>query len=238
VHDATGHRSIPRRDAIVTVFDLLFLVGALATIGTLIRVLYLRLRGRARASARLVGRLGIGAGFYCIALIVASLVQPTRVLALGAPNCFDDFCIAVESAVWLKTIDSVHSEGEFVLVSGRVVSRARGRRQRETDVRGVLIDSLGERHEVSERGERALRAIGGTGANLTDFVDPMNANSFTLVFDVPASTRTVAFTTAHGWFPGALIIGSDESFLHRPSIVRLPFRQATVSRPESLRSSR
>lgn len=208
----------------MTIFDLVFLSGALTVIVCFIRAAYLVIRRRSSAAARVLRRTGIGASVYFITLIVTSLVQPGGVVALGAPNCFDDFCIAVDSAARLHSIGSVSGEGDFIVVSGRVVSRARGRRQRETDVRGVLMDSLGVRHEVSDRGQQALRALGGGGRSLTDFVEPMSANAFQLVFDVPASARALAFITVHGWFPGALIIGSDGSLFHRPTAVRLPMR--------------
>jgi hypothetical protein len=207
--------------AVMTIYDLVFLIGAIAAISTIVRATYLLVRGRVPKAGRVLMRLSIGAVVYFAALLLASFTQPLHDIHLGVPNCFDDFCIAVDSAVRVNTIGSVSSEGDFVVVSGRVLSKAR-RRQRETDVRGVLMDGAGARHEASVRGQQALEALGGAGSRLTDFVEPYGANAFKLVFDVPKTSQEFAFITAHGWFPAALIIGDQQSPLHRPSIVRLP----------------
>jgi hypothetical protein len=205
----------------MTIFDLLFLVCALVAIGTIVRAAYLALRGRSHLALRTLVRLAVGSAIYGVVLVVVSMVQPEREVAVGDPHCFDDFCIAVDSAARLGSIGSVASAGDFVVVSGRVISKAR-RRQRETDVRGVLRDDEAGRHEVSTRGQQALRELGRAGNSLTDFVEPERPNTFELAFDVPKTSRTFEFITAHGWLPGALIIGGAESLFHRPTVVHVP----------------
>lgn len=206
----------------MTLFDLLFLVCALATIVVVIRVLYLMLRGRTSDATRTAKRWAIGAGIYLVALLATSIAQPGRTVAIGTPSCFDDFCIAIDSSSRAPTIGPHKARGSFVIVSGRVISMMAGRRQRETDVRGVLRDDAGTRHEVSAAGQEALRATGRAGSSLTDYVAPSGTNRFAVAYDVPAASRSMDFIIAHGWFPGALIIGGEQSLLHRPAVVRLP----------------
>lgn len=44
----------------------------------------------------------------------------------------------------------------------------------------------------------------------------------TAVFDTPRETTQLDLITDHGAFPGRIIIGSDQSWLHKPTIVHLP----------------
>ena len=204
----------------MTIFDLIFLLSCLALIVTIARVLYLFARGRSSLGARALRRLSGLLVVYTIALFTAALVQPAKTVGIGVPVCFDDFCVAIDSAARWSRIGDV-ARGDFVVVSGRVISKAGGRRQREPDVYGVLLDGTGNRYRVSDRGEAALRRIGLAGANLTDFVDPMSANAFKLAFEVPADARSLAFITGHGVFPNALIIGNAQSPFHKPVMVPL-----------------
>ena len=158
---------------------------------------------------------------YAGVLTVFSLAQPTQVIAAGTSHCWDDWCIAVDSAHRTHTIGSDTADGDFVIVHARVLSKAMRRRQRETDTRGAVLDEQGHLHEISPRGELALKRLSGTHASLTDFVEPGGVNEVALVFDVPSGTKRVEFQTLHGWFPGALIISEAGSLFHRPAVVVL-----------------
>ena len=65
-----------------------------------------------------------------------------------------------------------------------------------------------------------LRELGQAGSALTDFVEPAAKSSFALAFEVPQSSQRLRFVTKHGWFPRAIIIGDEESLMHRPTVVK------------------
>lgn len=205
----------------VTLFDLMFLLCFVTAAVTLIRALYLLVRRRTARAGTVLKRLGVCAALYVLLLLVVSASQPTTVLAMRVPQCFDDWCIAVDSASRQPNIGGTNSAGAFVIVHGRVLNNARSA-ERETDVSAILLAGDGRRYSRSEAGQRALVERGGAGHALTDMVAPGSANQFSMVFDVPKDADSLAFVTTHGWFPGALIIGNSQSLFHRPSVVPLP----------------
>jgi hypothetical protein len=207
----------------MTVFDLPFLACALAGIGGIVRLLYLLVRGKRASALALLRSLTVGAAIYVAVLVAVSAVAPGRVIPLGAPHCFDDFCVTVDSASTTRASGAASIDTNVVVLHGRVSSKAR-RRQREVDIHGVLIDDRGRRYEVSAQRQRALVDRGEAGSALDAFVEPYGRNRFALTFAVPSNAGSLGFVVAHGWFPGAIIIDGDESLLHRATVVPLAAR--------------
>lgn len=79
----------------MTIFDLLFLVLFLASVGTLIVASVVALRGRRARALVLLKRLGIVAALYLFVVIVVAALTPQRFLHVGDDQCSDDWCIAV-----------------------------------------------------------------------------------------------------------------------------------------------
>jgi hypothetical protein len=206
----------------VSLFDLLFIVSFLATAWSLVRLSFLAVQGRLDRARTLAVRLGVFLGLYGAALVAVSLASPGTVVGLGRPQCFDEWCIAVTNVSREPAIGDARARGEFYVVTVRVSSRSRGRRQRERDVLPYLIDGAGRRFDVSPAGQEALRRTGRAGPGLTSFLDPGEAFDSRLAFDVPRDARDVAFVkTSRGWFPSLFVIGDPASFLHRPTRVPL-----------------
>ena len=205
----------------MTIFDLAFIAALLASAIFLLRALYLAICGRYGRSLGVLKRLAICAAAYGAILVFTSAVQPKQLVAPHVPQCFDEFCVAVDGAVRQPTLGAVRPNGEFLLVNVRVLNQGRGRRQRETDIDAVILDERGGRHFVSGEGQAALRRLGATGAALTDFVEAGATNKVRLVFDLPKDSRSLDFEVAHGWFPHMFIIGDPQSLFHRPTVVPL-----------------
>jgi hypothetical protein len=206
----------------LTLSDLLFIASFLITIVATVRAGYFLLRRRAVAAKQTATRLAVFIAIYFVTLVVVSLLTPQKKLRVGDVRCFDEWCIAVVSASRQPRVADVAAKGNFYLVTVRVSSRSRGRRQREVDVYTYLADSLGRRFEVSATGQGALERSGLAGSILTSFVDPGGSFESRLAYDVPLDATDVGFVkTSHGWFPLRLIIGESASFLHRPAIVLL-----------------
>ncbi|MEO7041257.1 MAG: hypothetical protein ABI035_03245 [Gemmatimonadaceae bacterium] len=205
----------------MTLFDLAFLLGLLITLGSLPRATYLLLRRRRNKAVRVLTRLLLFAGAYMSVLVAVSIAQPKQTLALGRARCFDEWCIVVDNAQRRSSIGTVRADGQFIIVSARVLNQGRRRRQRETDVGARLLDDRGFLYVTSARGQAALVQTAGGSAALTDFVNAGSTIRVQLVFDVPNTTRNLEFLTVHSWFPHALIIDDAQSVLHEPVVVPL-----------------
>ena len=201
--------------------DLLAIGSVLATVVALVRIGYFLIRKRTAAGRKTATRLATFVAIYAITLIVVSLVSPKKVLEMGTVRCFDEWCIRVTSASRQPSIGDVRATGIFYVVSVRISSRSRGRRQRESDVCPYLTDTRGRRFDISPLGQTALQLTGLAGEPLTSFVDPGGSFDSRLAYDVPPDAADVGFVkTGCGRLPNP-IIGDSGSFLHRPTIVRL-----------------
>ncbi len=206
----------------MTVYDLLFIVSFFVTAGALVRIPYLLLRRRRTAVAATATRIGIFVAAYATVLIAVSVLSPGRIVPIGEARCFDEWCITVTSAERTPRIGDVPATGTFEVVTTRVSSRSRGRRQREIDVYPFLIDGSGRRFDVSPTGQEALRRAGLAGEPLTSFVDPGDSFDSRLAFDLPPDAKELGFVkAAHGSFPRLFIINESGSLLHRPTVVPL-----------------
>jgi hypothetical protein len=202
-------------------FDLLAIVSVLATVGAFVRIGYLLIRKRTAAAKKTATRLATFVATYAVTLIAVSLVSPGKELAIGDTRCFDEWCITVTTASLKPSIGDVRATGIFHVVTVRISSRSRGRRQREIDVCTYLTDSRGRRFDVSPMGQNALQRAGLAGEPVTSFVDPGGSFDSRLAFDVPQDATDVGFLKKScGWLPNP-IIGDPGSFLHRPTTVRL-----------------
>src|SRR3954451_9020529 len=208
----------------MTLFDLLFLILMVSVIAAAIRILYLSIRRRFRPARKTSVRLLLFVAAYMLVLVGFSLAEPQRQIAMGVPQCFDDWCITVENALRQRAIGETRARGNFCVVTLRVSSRASGRRQRETDVRVYLLDAQDRRFDVSAAGQRQLEQEAQAGMPITSFVAPGGSFESRLAFDVPANARQLSVVkTSWSWFPFRLIIGGPDSWLHRPTVVPLQF---------------
>ena len=201
--------------------DLLFLVCALTAIGAMGRIIYLLIRRNLRGAARTTGRLAIAVAAYFLILIVVSLVSPGRVLAMRERRCFDDWCIQVTGVEQAPEIGDVHAAGRFYMVRFEVLSDAKRVTQRALDVHVWLLDDAGHRFGVSATGQGAFERTRGPAKPFDMELHPGEAFETTRVFDVPASIRGASILIEHGTWPGRLIIGASQSFLHAPTLVKL-----------------
>jgi hypothetical protein len=189
----------------LSIFDLLFLFSALATIVAFFTALVCAAIGR-RARALAILRVWIAAAaVYFAADLVSIWLRPLRVLYLHDPQCSDDWCFVVEGA-GRDTPDS-----ETYHVKLRIYSRAGRVDQRERGLSVYLTDAAGHRYDPApQSGEVPLDTLLAPGQSA--IVDR--------TFRVPATVRKLDLSMVHeGGFPiGWLIIG------------RSPFDKRTVVR--------
>jgi hypothetical protein len=210
----------------MTIFDGILILAVLGCVGSLVAVGYFLLRRQWRPAKRVLLALASFIVVYAAVLVCVSLVRPQQVLALHQDRCFDDWCLSVEQVVQQHTVGSapllVTAHGVFDLVAVRVSSRARRVSQRALDAQVYLVDARGLRYDPDPAGQHALDASGQGGQPLDSELAPEGSFTRTVVFDVPRSASHLALVVTHGLFPDVLVIGSDQSFLHQPTIIELP----------------
>jgi hypothetical protein len=209
----------------MTVFDLVFLLAVVGCVLALVALSSFLLRRHWRSARRVALALGSFLMLYAGVLLSVSLLSPQHTFAIHQDRCFDDWCLSVERVVQQRSVGAppmiVAARGEFFLVTVRVSSRARAITQRALDVQVSLLDGSHQRYEPSPRGQLALDAIGGGGQPLSSEVAPGGLFTCTVVFDLPTGSSHLALVVTHGLFPDLFVIGSEQSFLHQPTIIEL-----------------
>ncbi len=208
-------------DSPINIFDLVFLLSVLFVLLSLLGLLIALVMRRWAMLRRLALGLAIYVGVYALVLIGSGLLTPQHVMAMHEVRCFDDWCASVEKVERQPAIGDVQAQGVFYVVTVQVTSRARGISQRARGAAVYVLDDQGVRHEPSLQGQQALEMAGLAGLPLTSRVDAGGSFTSITVFDLPSDTEHPALVHTHGTFPGVIIIGYDQSFLHRPTIVPL-----------------
>ncbi len=193
----------------MSIFDLLFILLFLTSVVTLLIAASLALRGRGSRALAVLRNYAICAAAYMAVVIVSSAFWPRTILQIGERRCFDDWCIAVESAT------------PSYLVTLRISSTARGISQSEKNVVVYLTDPSGHRYDPVPDDAAVPIAVR---------LGPGDSVAATRRFNVPAGIRVAGLIIDHeGGFPiGCFIIG-DETWFHKPTLVRLT--PSATSRP-------
>lgn len=192
----------------MTIFDLLFILLFLSAIGTLATAAAMGLRGRGQRALTILRRLAICAGVYFAIVLLVAFVTPRKIVEVGVPQCFDDWCITVVSDSGVPATASVSWT-----VTVRLSSRARRAVQRENGAAIYLSDAKHRRFDpVPDE----------TAAPLDTQLQPGESVDVTRRFELPPDAHKVGLVFTHqGGFPiGALIIGDNHVF-HGAPIVRL-----------------
>lgn len=196
------------------VMTLVFVGSVLVVLGMLFRLGVLALGGR-WPRVRGAGRtLGWYVGGYLLVLVAVALALPRRTFAPGERECFDDWCVAgVRAAPAGADAAACAAEaGERVwLATLEVSSDAKRVRQRARDARALLEDGRGHRHAPCGA-PLAAHA-------LTDELGPGDAFRVIEPYILPVGAVPTGLVVQHGAFPGALIIGEDQSFPHPPTLL-------------------
>jgi hypothetical protein len=81
--------------------------------------------------------------------------------------------------------------------------------------RMAVVDENGRRYPVSVEGQRALSSLGRGGLPLTRSLRPGESYRTELVFDLPAEVRDPRLLITEAGWETRLLIGHENSFLHR-----------------------
>jgi hypothetical protein len=129
------------------------------------------------------------------------------VVPAGEAQCFDDWCITAVSAI------REHAGTDTALrVIVRLSSRALRVSQSERGVRLYIVGDSGRRYEPAPE---------PNVVPLTVSLAPHDSLTTSRLFHVPTAVHNPLLVVAHGPFPGCCIIGDQQSFLHKPTVMRL-----------------
>jgi hypothetical protein len=192
----------------MTVFDLLFLALAVASFVTLIVALVMALRGRGNRALRILRNLALCAAAYLAIVAIVGWRSPQRVLNVGEPWCFDDWCLSVEKATNIPSPPLA-----LYQVSLRIFSDAKRVSQRANGAWIYLIDGNGNRYSPE---------LDSSATPLDVLLQPGESVTTSRTFKLPANARDLGLITGHGpsWI-GGLIIGGEASLFHKPTFIRI-----------------
>ncbi len=202
--------------------DLLFLASVLFVFVLLICIAVAALRQRWDSAVRLAKILGIFVVGYAIVLLVVSFAMPRRTFSSGERECFDDWCVSALSVTPAEASPKLPCPptpgSDTWIASVEVSSDAKRIRQRARLVRVELEDQSRRRYPACAA---TIPQNAQTTHRLTDELGPGESFRVWLPFRVPHTVRPVGLVIHHGEYPGKLIIGQDQSALHRPALLRL-----------------
>jgi len=199
----------------VTIPDLIFLASVFTCLILLLRLGVLALRkkwAKCRNTALTLISFVIA---YSIVLITLAFAMPRRFVPPGERKCFDDWCISI-ARIEHQTGSTLCPGASDVWVANiEVASVARRVQQRASDASAEIEDVAGHRYQP----------CGATGTHtLRDMLAPGESFPVRLAYVLPAGARPAGIVLHHGAFPGVIIVGADQSWLHTPTLLRAEIR--------------
>jgi hypothetical protein len=190
--------------------DLFFLAALLAFVLGASWASYAVLRGRWAIARRPALIVAGAAAIYVAVGLVVSYATPQRVIPLGAPWCFDDWCLSLDRV----TVRPAGADHAFI-AEVRIISRARRVSQRAAGAWIYLIDAGGRRYAPeSDPGDVPLDVL----------LEPGEMRAATRRFLLPAGIRPAGLITGHGGpYCGPmdiLIIGQAGCLFGKPTMIQ------------------
>jgi hypothetical protein len=195
----------------MTIFDLLFLLAALASVVSLGVAAVFALRGRRARALKILGLDLSCALFYLLVGVAVAFLKPQRVIRTGDPWCFDDWCLTVEKVS--RTPGQLDTSYRVEL---RIFSRAGRVAQRANGAWIYLIDDRGRRYSPDPD---------PSAVPLDVLLQPRESVNTSRLFHVPDDIHQLGLITGHGGpycGPMAfLIIGESGCLFKKPTVIRI-----------------
>ena len=195
----------------MTIFDLLFLLAALASVVTLAAATVFAVRGPRRRALKILRVYGICVLAYLTVGVATSFLKPQRVIPMRDPWCFDDWCLTVKAVSQTPAQQGISYQVELRIFSraGRVAQRAKG-------AWIYLIDDQGRRYSPDPD---------PSGVPLDVLLQPHESVTTSRTFHVPADVPGLGLITGHGGsYCGPttfLIISESGCLFKKPTIIRI-----------------
>lgn len=193
----------------MTIFDLVFLAAALASIVTILCILALLVRRRWFSAARLAIGWAACVVVYVVVGLAISYVRPQKLVRIGEAWCFDDWCMQVDQAG--RSANSTNYDVQL-----HIFSRALRVSQR---AKGAWI------YLVDDRGRRYAPEFDASAEPLDSLLGPGQSIGARREFKLPPDARVVGLITGHGGgYCGAMtlfVMGDGGCWFGKPAMVRL-----------------
>ena len=184
------------------------------------------------------------AGFYLATLLVFSFASREHVLEQNDAKYFCEVdCHLAYSVVGVVKMAELgapsskqHARGSFYVATvktwfdERTISSHRGNGPLTPNPREVwAVDDAGRGYGVSSEGQRALELSGAKSAPFTQPLRPGESYTTALVFDLPSDIVNPRLLITESDAVTRLLIGHENSFLHKKAFFRLVAREATAT---------
>ena len=207
--------------------------GSLLVVAALVLIQSLVVRRHGRAKLVLLAMLVI-AGAYLAAILIFSLASHERVLARGEEKHFCEIdCHLAYSIVntrQSKTLGNppTTAQGSYTVVTIKTrfdettISARRGEGLLYPNSRVLtLIDERGNKYSPSAEGQRALNIAQSSSKPLATPLRPGESYTTDVVFDLPADAKASTLLINEGEWETHLVIGHENSPLHRQTRFQL-----------------
>jgi hypothetical protein len=195
----------------MTIMDLIFLASVLASFVTFAVAATFALRGNHMQALRLLRNYTACAVLYLLASVIVSFLKPQRVILLGNPWCFDDWCLTVEGVARVP-----NESYALYRIDMNISSRAARSAQRAKGAWLYLVDEHGHRYSPEPD---------PSAPPLDVLLQPHESVSTSRTFRVPAKVASLGLVTGHGSpYCGPmsfLVIGESGCLFGRPTMIRI-----------------
>lgn len=211
---------------------LLFLGASLLLLALLLASLVFYFYRRHWARRFLLAAVGL-VFFYGAALVAFSAFSRERILAVGEEKYFCELdchvAYSVQSVQRVKQIGDTVAAGEFYVVTIRsrfdqettAPWRPRDRPVMPDPLSLTLVDAHGDLIGGSSTGQAAWNALHGRSQSLFEPLLPGESREAVFVFDVPPAMGTPRLLASFGVFPTEILIGDENSLLHKKTYFAL-----------------
>jgi hypothetical protein len=198
-----------------------------------LHALVVRRYGRLKVS---LAGMALASAAYAALLLAFSLASGEQVLARGEEKHFCEIdCHLAYSVAGVRRAKALGAgssqataRGEFYVVTLKTrfdemtISPRRGDSPLHPNPRSASVyDAEGRVYEASEEGRRALASEGGTGMPLDTPLRPGESYTTELVFDLPSDARSPLLLLNESSPETRLIIGHENSPLHKKTEFKL-----------------
>lgn len=190
----------------MALFNLVFLAAFAVSLVTLIAGAFAAVRGNMPRAFSILRLWLIGAALYLGTSVAVAYAAPQRILQIGDPWCFDDWCLTVKNTQRTNVNYTL-----ALLISSeakRVTQRASGA--------WIYLRDENDKHYDPAPADVPLDVV----------LQPGESVAATRSFTVPANVRELGLVTGHGGAPcgwmSLIIIGQAGCLFHKQTMIRLP----------------
>jgi len=192
----------------MTLFDLLFLASFLASLITLGAAAYAAIRGHTPRAFSILGAWLVCVVLYLGVSVAVAYAAPQRVIAMGTPWCFDDWCL---------TAEKVHHTNAGYDIYLRISSEAKRVTQRANGAWIYLRDENDTHYDPTPDPKEVPLDV---------LLRPGESVAAQRSFNVPPNVHELGLVTGHGGPPcgvmSLVIIGQSGCLFHKQTMIRLP----------------